>query len=70
MTDEPEMVELEMPVMFGVGYLGATCDSRFGQASFQAARDAMIERRILRIEMALRRAGTEVEHIPLPELPA
>lgn len=55
----------------GVGMLGASVlfdeSAGFSQAMAQGARDVMIERRILRIEMALRQAGIEVENLPLPE---
>ncbi len=48
---------------FGSGLLGAT------GATAQEAKNArlnLIERRIIRIEMALRRAGIEVEALDLP----
>ena len=54
----------EEPPTYCVGLLGATCHSA---AHGQGARTTMIERRILRIEMALRRAGIEVEHLDLPK---
>lgn len=49
---------------WGDGILGAVGNSP-EQAS--ANRTLLIEQRILRIEMALRQAGIEVESLPLPE---
>ena len=48
---------------YSVGLLGATTTS---PAYGDTVRINMIERRILRIEMALRQAGVEVEHLDLP----
>lgn len=53
--------------LIGAGILGATCPASHGVVGANAARLLMIEQRILRIEMALRRAGIEVEALPLPE---
>lgn len=54
---------------FGVGRLGATVSGpvyrQVGETAAHAAQIDMIERRILRIEKALRQAGIEVESIPL-----
>lgn len=53
----------------GIGCLGAVVpDTPIYPHVMQNARDEMIERRILRIEMALRRAGIEVENIDLPKV--
>ncbi len=68
MSDEPIIIVTgQLPIRCGVGMLGATFDQRGGMIGAQAAQAEMIERRILRIEMALRRAGIEVETFPLPE---
>ncbi len=50
-------------LQYSVGLLGATTTS---PACADAVRINVIERRILRIEMALRQAGIEVEHLDLP----
>lgn len=66
-----QTIEIDDMVAFnimGIGLLGATFDSRMGVVGAQAARDEMIERRILRLEMLLRRAGIEPEMIPLREI--
>lgn len=62
------MCVFDMPQMLGVGYLGATFDINGGQSAAQHARDTMIEQRILRLEMVLRRAGIEVEQCDLPRV--
>ncbi|MDF7777835.1 hypothetical protein P1X14_21450 [Sphingomonas sp. AOB5] len=49
------------------GLLGATYDPRCGIDAAHSARDTMIERRILRIEMVLRQLGIEIEMLGLPE---
>lgn len=63
---EPVYVKLDelFPPSFGIGRLGAIC-SHTGLAA--AAQADMIERRLLRIEIALRRAGIEVEALQLPD---
>lgn len=48
------------------GRLGAIVGEHATPASIAQAQLDMVERRILRIEMALRRAGIEVEAIELP----
>lgn len=53
--------------VLGVGLLGATSPLDGGIELAKGAQINMIERRILRIEMALRRAGIEVEAIELPK---
>lgn len=58
----------ETQQVMGVGYLGATFDMSHGVNAGQHARDTMIERRILRLEMVLRRAGIEVEQCDLPRV--
>lgn len=50
-----------------IGRLGATVWPNQSQISMLVAALDMAERRILRLEMALRRAGIEVEHIDLPK---
>lgn len=54
----------EEPPTYTVGLLGAICHT---PDVAQRARMEMAERRILRIEMALRRAGIDVEHLDLPK---
>lgn len=49
----------------GVGLLGAHSPASHGVVGADAARLLMIERRILRIERALRRTGIEVEDLEL-----
>lgn len=68
MDERIALIDFEMPETMGVGYLGATFDARGGLHAAQAERDEMIERRILRVEMALRRAGIEVESVELPRV--
>ena len=51
-----------------IGMFGATLPLKHGLGMAKGAQIAMIERRILRLEMALRRAGFEVEEIPLREI--
>ena len=51
----------------GIGLLGATASGEQALAKLPEARLEMIERRILRIEMALRRSGVEVEFLDLPK---
>ena len=63
MVSHVPFIEDERPEI-GVGRLGATCHHAHAA---QAAQLDMIERRILRIEMALRRTGVEVEWINLPK---
>lgn len=47
----------------GSGLLGASVPASAGPYALKEARLRTIERRIIRIEMALRRAGIEVEMI-------
>jgi len=49
-----------------VGLLGASVPSSHGIEALKGAQILEIERRILRIEMALRRAGIEVEMVDHP----
>lgn len=49
--------------VYSIGLLGASGQSA---AEAEAMRLITIERRILRIEMALRRAGIEVENVEMP----
>lgn len=66
MADKPEVFvigQCNFENLLSAGILGATAtDPRL----LDNARLLMIERRLLRIEMALRRAGIEVENIDLP----
>lgn len=64
MADET-MKLVEMPSVCGIGRLGATFDSKHGKIMADAAQLDMIERRILRLEMLLRRAGIEPESVDL-----
>lgn len=57
-----EWIDVGLPT-YGAGLLGAS-GRTFAEA--EAMRLITIERRILRIEMALRRAGIEVELTPFP----
>lgn len=66
MADEATLIPVETPEIVGVGLLGATVDARFGLNNARDERLTMIERRIIRIEMAMRQGGIEVERIPLP----
>jgi hypothetical protein len=52
--------------MIGIGMLGAVSPTAHGLEAAKEARLLMIERRILRAEMLLRRAGIEPESIELP----
>lgn len=66
---ENEEVTME-PVdlsMISIGMLGAVSPKAHGYKAAQASQLRMIEQRILRIEMLLRRAGIEPESLPLPE---
>jgi hypothetical protein len=69
--NEIGMTPVDMSVM-GVGRLGATALTarvmQNGTTEMQIAQINMIERRILRIEMAMRRAGIEVESIRLDDI--
>ncbi len=49
-----------------IGRLGATVPQAYDRTMMLMAALDMAERRILRLEMALRRAGIEVEHTELP----
>ena len=51
----------------GKGRLGARAYGPHAAALIGEEQIDLIERRILRIEMALRRAGIEVEHLDLPK---
>ncbi|KKW92636.1 hypothetical protein [Sphingobium chungbukense] len=57
-----EWIDVGLPT-YGSGLLGA-CGRTPAEA--EGMRLITIERRIIRIEMALRRAGIEVESIPFP----
>lgn len=51
------------PPTYSIGLLGAATNNRH---CIEEARLCMIERRILRLEMLLRRSGTEPETVELP----
>jgi hypothetical protein len=61
MTDKPE------PKIIGIGRLGSVATADMSNTSLLVAALDMAERRILRLEMALRRASIEVELTELPE---
>ena len=69
--NEIGMTPVDRSVM-GIGRLGATALTarvmQNGTMEMQIAQIDMIERRILRIEMAMRRAGIEVESIRLDDI--
>jgi len=66
--ERAETVSIEaFPQIIPVGRLGAIAPKAWGAAGANAAAMDMIERRILRIEIALRRAGIEVESLDLPD---
>lgn len=52
---------------YGAGLLGAAVYGPHAADLIKEERLLMIERRILRIEMALRQAGIEVERLDLPK---
>ncbi len=58
-----KLVSFGLDPVYGVGMLGATCTH---PEQITSARLDMIERRILRMEMAMRRAGNDPENLPLP----
>lgn len=62
-----EVVTSASRTQIGAGLLGATADGEYAAQLIKGERLLMIERRILRIEMALRQSGIEVEHFPLPK---
>ena len=67
MIDDVKFMGMKMPEMIGVGKLGATVRKDFSDFGYLVAALDMAERRILRLEMALRRAGIEVEMTELPK---
>lgn len=58
--------DFDMPQSVNVGFLGATSYAEYGREAWDEARFTMIERRILRLEMVLRRHGIEPESANLP----
>lgn len=66
---QEDTLESAIPSMTGIGRLGALVREPFvrqgGLPSAHSAQIDMIERRILRIEKALRLTGIEVEQIDL-----
>jgi hypothetical protein len=56
----------KLPSVIGVGRLGATATEGMSTTALLCEALGMAERRILRLEMALRRAGIEVEMTELP----
>jgi hypothetical protein len=63
---EDNVVTIDMTCLSS-GLLGAGAYGPHAADLIGGERLLMIERRILRIEMALRRSGIEVEHLDLPE---
>lgn len=66
MTDQPGMRTFEIPQTISIGRLGATARLDCPEYLQLSAALDMAERRILRLEMALRRACIEVERLDLP----
>lgn len=64
--DEQGWITPNNLVSYGIGMLGATASAVH---EIPEQRLLMIERRLLRIEMAMRRAGIEVEMVELPAAP-
>jgi len=65
MNDELKTAALNMSAI-GSGLLGAVAYGPCAGEMIKEERLRIIERRILRIEMALRRAGIEVDMLDLP----
>ena len=59
------MNKFELPL--GIGRLGAMVHPSAPSASMAMAAQDMAERRILRIEAALRKAGISIDDLELPE---